>query len=260
MTAAFGILLVALGFLGAFLSGLVGVGGAIIMIPLLYYVPPLLGVGVLGIKEVAGITMAQVLVASASAVTVHRRFGAVHRELALIGGGVMATASLSGAIASRYVDGRVLLVVFALMATAALPLMFLPLPALNQAPTAAGRVNRLLAILITGGVGIMAGLVGAGGAFLLVPLFIVVLRIPVRVTIGTSLAVVAIASVGGVVGKAGTAQVPVWPAVFVLAGSVAGAQLGAAVSRRTKIHLLRVVLAGLIAVSAIRVWLSVLFE
>jgi uncharacterized protein len=52
----------------------------------------------------------------------------------------------------------------------------------------------------------------------------------------------------------------VWPAVFVLAGSVAGARLGAAVSRRTKIHLLRVVLAGLIAVSAIRVWLSVLFE
>ena len=45
-------------FTGAFASGLVGVGGAIVMIPLLLYVPPLLGVGSLDIKLVAGVTMA----------------------------------------------------------------------------------------------------------------------------------------------------------------------------------------------------------
>ena len=42
---------------GAFASGMVGVGGAIVMIPLLLYVPPLLAVGSLDIRMVAGVTM-----------------------------------------------------------------------------------------------------------------------------------------------------------------------------------------------------------
>jgi uncharacterized membrane protein YfcA len=260
MTAAFSTTLVALGCLGAFLSGLVGVGGAIIMVPLLYYVPPLLGVGVLDIREVTGITMAQVLVASASAVMVHLRSGAVHRALALAGGGAMAIGAFSGAITSRYVSGQTLLLVFALMATTALPMMFLPVPASGRgAPTVEVAFNRPLAISMAGGVGVMAGLVGAGGAFLLVPLFIVVLGIPVRTSIGTSLAVVAVASVAGFVGKAGTAQIPVWPAVFVLTGSVVGAQLGARLSGRIDTRSLRMVLAALIALSAARVWINLLY-
>ena len=45
MTPTLEIALFVLAFCGAFVSGLVGVGGAIVMIPLLYYVPPLLGRG-----------------------------------------------------------------------------------------------------------------------------------------------------------------------------------------------------------------------
>ena len=40
MTVPLALVLFGLGFCGAFVSGLVGVGGAIVMIPLLYYVPP----------------------------------------------------------------------------------------------------------------------------------------------------------------------------------------------------------------------------
>lgn len=261
MTAAFSITLLVLGFAGAFIAGLVGVGGAIIMIPLLYYVPPLLGVGTLGIAEVTGLTMAQVLVATVSAVIVHGRLGVVHRELALFGGGAMAIGSLGGAIASRYVAGWVLLLDFALMATAAVPLMFLPVTALKREATPAEvTLNRALAVVVAGGVGVMAGLVGAGGAFLLVPLFIVVLGIPVRVTIGSSLAVTAVASPAGFLGKLVTAQIPLWPAVFVLSGAALGAQLGARTSHRVNTRVLRIVLAVLIALSAIRVWISVVSQ
>ena len=49
MTGAFAVTLAALGFGSAFIAGLVGVGGAIVMIPLLYYVPPWLGVGALDV-------------------------------------------------------------------------------------------------------------------------------------------------------------------------------------------------------------------
>ena len=47
MTLAFTLTLLALGFFGAFVAGLLGVGGAIVMIPLLLYAPPLLEVGAL---------------------------------------------------------------------------------------------------------------------------------------------------------------------------------------------------------------------
>ncbi len=83
MTVPFGLTLLGLGFAGAFVSGLVGAGGVIIMIPLLYYVPPALGVGLLRISEVTGISMAQALVATVSAVLAHGRFGTVHRPLRL---------------------------------------------------------------------------------------------------------------------------------------------------------------------------------
>lgn len=259
MTVIFSITLAALGFAGGFVSGLVGVGGAIILIPLLYYVPPLLGVGTLGIGEVTGVTMAQVFVATVSAVVVHGRSGAVHRELALVGGGAMAMGSLSGAIASRYVDGWVLLLVFALMATVAVPLMFLPVAVLEREAMATEvTINRLLSALVAAGVGVVAGLIGAGGAFLLVPLFIVVLGVPVRVTIGSSLAVTAIGSLAGFAGKLVTAQVPLWPSILVLAGAVVGARLGAMISQRANTRILRMILAVVIALSAIRVWFNLL--
>ena len=66
MTPALAATLIGLGFGGAFVSGLLGVGGAIVMIPLLLYVPPLLDVGTLSVKAVAGVTMVQVMVAATS--------------------------------------------------------------------------------------------------------------------------------------------------------------------------------------------------
>ena len=70
---SFLITLLFLGLGGGFLSGLLGLGGAIFMIPLLLYVPPLLGVGQLDMKQVAAVSMVQVLSASLSGVIVHHK-------------------------------------------------------------------------------------------------------------------------------------------------------------------------------------------
>jgi len=64
VTLALASTLLGVGLLSAFFAGLLGIGGALVMIPLLLYVPPLLGVGQLDIKAVAGITMAEVFVAA----------------------------------------------------------------------------------------------------------------------------------------------------------------------------------------------------
>ena len=261
MTLAFALTLIALGVVGAFVSGFLGVGGAIVMIPLLLYVPPLLAVGSLDIKHAAGVTMTQVLAASIVGAWTHGRGAMLHRKLALVGGSAMALGALVGAVASNFVSGRLLLAVFAVMTTTALPLMLIP-PAGRPEGNEGGEApfNRVAAVVYPAAVGIASGLIGAGGAFLLVPVLIGVLRIPVRISIGTSLAMTGMSASLGFVGKALTAQIPLWPAVAVVLGSVVGAPLGARLSRRAPVAVLRTLLTVLIALVMTRVWVDVLFR
>jgi uncharacterized protein len=261
VSLAFAAVLFVLGAVGAFVSGLIGVGGAIVMIPLLLYVPPLLGVGALDIKSVAAITMVQVFVAAVSGMIAHGRHRAVNRRLALVGGAAMALGSLAGAVASKYVPERSLLIVFAVMVTAAFALMLLPEPPPDvAAPAEVKEYSAALTAVTAGAVGIGAGLVGAGGAFLLVPLLLVVVGVPIRVTIGSSLAITAMAATAGAIGKAVTGQIPVPPALVVAASAVPGAQLGAAASRRLSGVALKRALLVVIVLTGLKVWWNVLFE
>ena len=258
MTVALPLVLFGLAFCGAFLSGLVGVGGAIVMIPLLYYVPPLLGAGELSIKEVAGLSMTQVLAAATVGAWSHGRHALVHRRLALIGGSAMAAGALLGALLSAQVSGRALLATFAMMATLALPLVFLSPaePARGVRDPDAVPFHRASAAGLPGLIGLAAGVVGAGGAFLLVPVMVGLMRIPMRLSIGTSLAMVGMSAVAGFIGKALTDQVPFWPAATVVLGSLGGAPLGGRVSRRVPVPVLRAVLAGVITLVVLRVWVD----
>jgi len=258
VTLAFCLTLLALGFGGAFVAGLLGAGGAFVMIPLLLYVPPLLGVGQLDIKEVAGVTMAQVLVAASAGMLAHRRHGAVNTGIVWAGGVAMAIASFVGALASKYVSGRALLFVFAVMVTTAAVLAFVGAErdaARSDGPFA---FSRLRVGAVAGTVGLAAGLVGAGGGFLLVPLLLVVADIPIRVTIGSSLAITALAAISGFTGKLVTGQIPLAPTLAVVAGAIPGARFGAAMSRRLSPFGLRVALFAFVTVTAIKVWADLL--
>jgi uncharacterized membrane protein YfcA len=259
MSLAFTLTLVGLGFAGAVVAGMLGVGGAIVMIPLLLYVPPLLGAGVLDMRNVAGVTMVQVFVAAVSGMIAHRRHRAVNLRLAWIGGTAMALGTLSGAVASSLLPDVTLLAVFALMATAAAALMFLPLETAGQ-PVFAEHVtfDPMRAAAVCAMVGVAAGLVGAGGAFLLVPMLLFVVGIPIRVTIGSSLAITALAAISGFAGKLVTGQIPLAPTLAVVAGAIPGARFGAAMSRRLPPFGLRVALFAFVTLTAIKVWADLL--
>ena len=249
-------LLVGLAFAGAFLSGLVGIGGAIVMIPLLLYVPAFAGLTALDIKAVAGITMVQVTAAALAGLIGHRR--RIDRGLFLALGPAMVVASFAGAVASKAVDARLLEAVFAVMATISAVIM---LGLRRQTvPEVDGAVpfRRLVAVLVGIVVGFGAGLIGAGGAFFLIPVMLYGLRIPVRVTVGTSLAVVAASAVAGLAGKVITGQVDWVLAMSLVAGALPGARLGAYVSQRTHPDRLVMVLAIAIAAVAVRMWLDLL--
>jgi uncharacterized protein len=207
----------AIGFFAAFMSGLVGVGGAVLLIPLLLYLPPVLGLDSIPIKTATGITIVQVAGGALSAGLAHLHDRHVDRSLLIVVGGSLATCSFLGALFSSIVSGLVLEAVFATMALAAAASMLVlrhrTVPETGGPPT----YDRALAFACGAGIGFLAAMVGAGGAFILIPILLYVIRVPLRITIGTSLWIVVVASIAGLVGKAGPIRStgrwrsPCWP-------------------------------------------------
>ena len=253
------ITLLCLGLGGGFLSGLLGLGGAIFMIPLLLYVPPLLGVGSFDMKQVAAISMVQVLSASLTGVIVHHKNKFVSRSLLLTMGISNAAGNLAGSFYSQRTHSEFLLAIFATMALIAAAVMFVPKREQGEgiAPEAI-EYNKPLAVAVSLAIGCFGGMVGAPGAFIYIPVMIYLLNIPTRIVIGSTLGIVFFGAVTGTIGKVATGQV-LWPAALALVvGTVPGAQFGGSVSKKVNTKYLRMAIAVIIAVTGLRMWWQVL--
>jgi uncharacterized membrane protein YfcA len=240
-----------LGFVVSLLSGLLGIGGGIVMAPALLYLPQAAGLEPLDMIAVSGLTVSQGLFASASGVFRHDRFRMVNRRLVLWMGPSIAVAAFVGALVSPAVGNRGLMLIFGGLAIAAAVLMLVPRTEHSQVTNARDvSFSAAKAIAIAIFVGVLGGMVGQGGSFLLIPLMLHFLGIPTRVAVGSNLGIVLFSAGAGFAGKVITGQVPALLAILLCAGAVPGAQLGSIVSRRTSPRWLRFGLAGVIAVSA----------
>jgi uncharacterized membrane protein YfcA len=242
------LLVLALGFAGGVASGVLGVGGGILMAPALLYVPRILDAGAFDMKEVAGLTITQGLLACLSGTLGHGRYGCVSRRLVVSMGPALVVGALAGSVLSSRMEPRALMLLFAALAGVAAVLMWLPR---TGAEGASATVNGPLAALIALSVGLLGGMVGQGGSFLLVPLMLHVLRIPTRVVIGSNLALVLFSSAAGLAGKLATAQVPLLAAGMLALGTVPGAQAGSVLSHRLPTRGLRAALGVVVGLSAL---------
>lgn len=107
-------------------------------------------------------------------------------------------------------------------------------------PAAVAATRPLRRALITGAtVGVVAGLVGAGGGFLVVPALALLGELPMPATIGTSLLVIALQSAAGFAGHLDTTALD-WPLTLIVTGAaVIGAVLGARHATRMPAAVLR---------------------
>jgi len=248
-----------LGLFGGFMSGLLGIGGGIIMVPLLLYVPPALNVGVLSMKTVAGITSVQSFAGALSGAVGHKRYNRISSALALTMGSSMAAGSLAGSIASNWLSSKAILMVFAVMAIIAAVLMLLPKAEDGPDPRPEDVVfNRTLAVVVGLGMGVLSGVIGQGGAFLFIPIMLYVMKIPTRITIGSAMVIGLASSVAVLLGRAGTSQIPYMMSAVLVVGVLIGAQFGSVLSQRTPRKLLRRVLSILIAFTAAKIWYQLL--
>lgn len=88
-------------------------------------------------------------------------------------------------------------------------------------------------ILAEGGVvGVLTGLVGAGGGFLIIPALVVLSKLPMKMAVGTSLAIIAAKSLIGFSGELGSASID-WTFLFAISAfAIVGIFVGTALSKK----------------------------
>ena len=258
MDMTFIVVIFLIGFIGSFVSGMLGVGGSIIKYPMLLYIPPLFGLAAFSAHEVSGISAVQVLFASIAGVWAFRKGGYLNKSLIAYMGVSILIGSFIGSYGSSFLSEEGVNIVYGILAVIAAVMMFIPKKKVDDIPLDYVTFNKPLAAILALIVGIGSGIVGAAGGFMLVPIMLTVLRIPTRMTIATSLAVTFISSIGGSIGKLMTGQVDYGPALIMIVASVIAAPLGAKVSKNMNTKMLQMILAFLIAATAVKIWLDIL--
>jgi uncharacterized membrane protein YfcA len=242
----------------SFLSGLLGIGGGVVLTPLLLYLPPAVGIGALPVKIITGLTIVQAISGSVLGAFRHGTYGNVSRRLVLLMGPTGAAASLVGALVSRDVNDRVLLGVFAVLALVTAAMLLLPVESQNVG-TGDLHLNVPLAVGISLVLGFFGGMVGIGAIATIIGALVYLLRVPPRIAIGTSLGIGMFAAVAALIGKAATAQIDPPLAAIVAIVALVASPIGAAVSVRTHPEVLMKLLAAVVIIAAIRMAASAIF-
>lgn len=112
----------------------------------------------------------------------------------------------------------------------------------------------LVPIVLGGFVGVLAAIMGVGGGFLMVPIMVYMLRMPMHVVVGTSLFQILFTCIEVTFLQAYTNHsVDFVLAVLLLLGSTLGAQVGAVMGRKLKADQLKILLAGIVLVVTVKI-------
>jgi uncharacterized membrane protein YfcA len=280
------LLILGLGGIVGFLSGMFGVGGGFLITPLLLFigVPP-------GVAVATGAN--QVVASSISGVLAQFRRKAVdiRMGLVLLAGGMVG--SLAGVSVFSYMSklGQVDLFVqlsYVLFLGLIGGLMFIEsLRSLLRSRNAAQKpikrshvhtwvhglpfkmrfrasglyISVLPPLMVGALVGLLAGIMGVGGGFILVPAMIYVLGMPTKVVIGTSLfQIIFVTGFTTIVHAVNSHTVDMLLALVLIIGGVIGAQIGTVAGTRLKAEQLRILLAMMVLSVAIKIAFDLLVQ
>lgn len=247
-------------FTVSLISGMLGLGGAIMLIPAYLYLPSLFGLNELGIKNISGMTSLQVFSTSLFGMLMHRKKKAFNKSVVITIGIPIVISSFAGAYLSGLVNPNLIVSIFAFMATIGAALILFIKKAEKEGNENSNDYNKFAAVLIGITVGFLGGMAGAPGAFLLSPLLMLVLRIPIRVTIGSTLGIVLLASLATSLGKITSGIVPFNLTLVAIMFSIPGVYLGSNLSHRFTTSALRWSLAFIIALMGLDMWFQILSQ
>jgi uncharacterized membrane protein YfcA len=205
--------------------GLFGGGGSILTVPLLIYVAGL------DTKEAIATSLLVVGITSIGALVTHARAGRVRWRTGFVFGAAAMVGGYLGGRLGPLVPDTVLLVGFALMMLATSVAMIRG----RREPEVPKEGGHHVGLVLLEGVvvGLVTGIVGAGGGFLVVPALVLLGGLPMAAAVGTSLLVISMKSFAALAGYLSAVQID-WSlalavTAFALVGSVIGGRLAGAI-------------------------------
>jgi len=233
----------ALGFGIGLSLGLMGGGGSLLTVPALVYL--------VGQTPQAAVTTSLAIVSANSMMgaSFHRGQGTLNWQVALVFGG-------SGMVVAYLASGLSKLLPPALLLTSFSVLMLLvgALMLIRQG----GDVDKLRAprsfpvVFASGaGVGLLTGILGVGGGFLIVPALVMLVGLPMQMAVGTSLVVIAMNSLAGFIGHAGDSSLNISLTLIFTTAGLLGTFAGARLNKRLPADKLQKVFAAFVIVLAV---------
>jgi hypothetical protein len=216
-----------IGYLIGLVLGLLGGGGSILTVPALVYL--------IGQTPQVAVTASLVIVGTNSAIGAmfHRAQGNLNWRVALTFGGTgMLTAYLAAGL-SRLFPPDVLLVMFAVLMLVIGVIMILRPTVASTLDSAAER--RWWVVIVAGAVvGMLTGVLGVGGGFLIVPALVMLVGLPMQQAVGTSLVIIAMNSLAGVLGHLGEATMDTRLLLVFVTTGLLGTFSGTRLAQRVK--------------------------
>lgn len=228
-----------LGFLIGLSLGFLGGGGSILTVPALVYI--------VGQSPQAAVTASLVIVGANAGMgaMLHRSQDTLNWRVALVFGGVGMVAAYLAAGLSALVAPHILLSLFAVLMLVVGGLMYF-----QKTPIHAHEVTRSpwVTVLSGAGVGVLTGFLGVGGGFLIVPALVMLVGLPIRQAVGTSLVIIAMNSLAGLFGHLqGISLDLLVVGIFVAAGFL-GVHSGAKLARVVRPEQMRAAFAVFVMV------------
>lgn len=217
----------AIGVVIGFLGGLLGKGGSALATPMLH------AVGLPAIVAVAA-PLPATIPSTMAAGWAYARERLVDWRVVRWTVGAGAPATAAGALLSRWVGGGALVLVTDVVLVGIGLRVLRGSSSTDVRPAVAPRAWQLLAVAVV--VGLASGLLANSGGFLLAPLFVTVLRLPIKAALATSLAVATALAVPGTIVHAWLGHID-WAVVAVFgAAAIPLSFVGARVALRTDAH------------------------
>lgn len=191
--------------------GLMGGGGSILTVPIFVYV--------LGFDPKLAIAMSLPVVGATSLIGAasHWKAGNVQLRMAALFGVIAMAGAYAGARLSIFLSGSLQLALLAIVMLIAAVSMFRSARRDSRRVGIAAPEGRAIAlgllIPVALGVGLLTGLIGIGGGFLVVPALVLLAHVSMKQAVGTSLIVIAMNSFSGSLGYLGQVQMP-WAFMF----------------------------------------------
>jgi len=240
-----------IGIVGGTASGFFGIGGGIIMIPLLVY---LAGVE---LKAATAMSMVQIVFSSISGTLFNYFQKTINFKYSAYFGVSAAAFSFLGSYLTKYIPNLAIKIIYLFAVTAALILFFLRRKIGNK--NLADREVRFYKIMPVGAVaGFTAGLLGVGGGFIFVPALLFFCSLPIKIAVGTSLGAIIFVSIPGVIGKVISVDFDVVLAIAIGIGAVGGSKLGTYLNRKVNSKIIRIFFALLLLAMITRVAIDLL--